>query len=55
MVQPAETQIFNRLNVDFLLGVWYDKYVGRPVGCLFSFPLQEHKKYSLPGAWLQKK
>ena len=55
MVQPAETQIFNRLNVDFLLGVWYDEYVGRPVGCLFSFPPQTHKKYSQPGAWRQKK
>ena len=32
--------IFSRSNVDFRFRLWYDKYVGRPVGCSFFLPLR---------------
>ena len=45
-MQDSEITFFRRSNVDFHFRLWYDKYVGRPVGCSFVF--------CRSGAWTAK-
>ena len=45
-MQDSEITFFCISNVDFHFRLWYDKYVGRPVGCSFVF--------CRSGAWTAK-